>query len=334
MFYDLNVPYSPTDGGLSRTLNFSHELGYNVVALNHTLSGKLPNEIVCLLRLFSVSYLTKPFKLCAIPNPLPVNNLPPNLTILRRATLILSETYQNARLAAISAQYDLLALRPVDEKSLQLACSSLDCDLISLDLSQRQAYHFKHKMLMEAIKAGKKFEICYSQALLGDAQARRTLIGNATQLIRATRGRGLVICSEAKAAVGLRGAWDAINLAAIWGLGQERGYEAMSKEARSAVVSAQLKRTGWRGTINVVYAGEKPAAPTKSVPDKKSAAAPVVQAGVAAGQKRKADGSASAGAQDDADKPLSKTQMKKRAKLEKMAADAKLKEGDGSTNAA
>lgn len=49
MFYDLNVPYAAGDeASLSRTLNFMHELGYNVVALNYSISGKLPNELVLL----------------------------------------------------------------------------------------------------------------------------------------------------------------------------------------------------------------------------------------------------------------------------------------------
>lgn len=46
MFYDLNVPWTANDTGLPRTLNFLHELGYNVVALNYAMSGKLPNELV------------------------------------------------------------------------------------------------------------------------------------------------------------------------------------------------------------------------------------------------------------------------------------------------
>ena len=49
MFYDLNVPWSPNDTQLPRTMAFLHELGYNVVALNHSISGKLPAQIVCLL---------------------------------------------------------------------------------------------------------------------------------------------------------------------------------------------------------------------------------------------------------------------------------------------
>jgi ribonuclease P/MRP protein subunit RPP1 len=46
MFYDLNVPWTATDTGIPRTLNFLHELGYNVVALNYSMTGKLPNELV------------------------------------------------------------------------------------------------------------------------------------------------------------------------------------------------------------------------------------------------------------------------------------------------
>lgn len=78
------------------------------------------------------------------------------------------------------------------------------------------------------------------------------MISNATQLIRATRGRGLVISSEAKKALGCRGPWDTINLAAVWGLGQEKGYEAVTKEARSVVVTAQMKRLSYRGAVEVI----------------------------------------------------------------------------------
>jgi len=69
MFYDLNVEYNPAlfttkDGGLPRTLSFLAEceyqspsvsrsdcsnrsaVGYNVVALNHTMAGKLPADLV------------------------------------------------------------------------------------------------------------------------------------------------------------------------------------------------------------------------------------------------------------------------------------------------
>jgi ribonuclease P/MRP protein subunit RPP1 len=179
---------------------------------------------------------------------------------LRRVTLTLTESYQNARLTALAKEYDMLAVRPIDERTLLLACNSLDCDIISLDLTQRLPFHFKYKSFAEAIKAGKRFEICYAQALVsGDPQARRNLISNATQLIRATRGRGIILSSEAsQGPVGCRGPWDIINLTTLWGLSQERGHEGVTKEARGVVVMAKLKKTGWRGVIDVINPGEKP----------------------------------------------------------------------------
>lgn len=104
--------------------------------------------------------------------------------------------------------------------------------------------------------------------MAADSAARRNLISNATQLIRATRGRGLVVSSEAKRAVGCRGPSDVINLAAVWGLGQERGHEAITKEARSVVVTAKMKRTSFRGVVDVIYGGERPENKGKAEPDK------------------------------------------------------------------
>lgn len=239
MFYDLNIPWSANDSNLTRTLTFLHELGYTTIALNHTLTGKLPSDLIC-----------------PIPTTLP--NLPSNLTLLRRCTLTLTDSHSNARLAQLAQNYDLLAVRPIDEKTLQQACTALESvDLISLDLTVRLPFWFKHKLLHEAVKAGKRFEISYASALHGDANARRNLISNAAQLIRASRGRGVVISSEATTAVAARGPWDVVNLAAVWGLGQERGFEAVSGECRSLVVGARLKRNSYRGVVDVIYGGEK-----------------------------------------------------------------------------
>lgn len=63
--------------------------------------------------------------------------------------------------------------------------------------------------------------------------------------------------SEAKRALACRGPSDVINMAVLWGLGQERGVEAIGREARSAVVQAEMKRRSYGGVVDVVYGGEK-----------------------------------------------------------------------------
>lgn len=49
-----------------------------------------------------------------------------------------------------------------------------------------------------------------------------------------------------------------VNLAVLWGLGQERGVEAIGREARSVIVQAEMRRRSFKGVIDVVYGGEKP----------------------------------------------------------------------------
>ncbi|GME54830.1 putative ribonuclease p complex subunit [Neofusicoccum parvum] len=269
MFYDLNLPWAAKDQELPRTVAFLADLGYNVIALSHTLSGKLPADLTC-----------------PIPDPLPFRT-PNNVRVLRRCNLVLADPAQNHRINSLAQAYDILAVRPVDEKTLQQACQSLDCDIISIDMTQRLGFFFKFKMLSQAVERGVKFEICYAPGVMAkDSSARRNLIMNTTQLIRAARAP-----------------WDVVNLAAVWGLGQERGYEAVSKEARAAVVSAQMKRTSFRGVIDVVYGGEKPEKKDVPAKDKKES------------QKRKADGMAkSADNPAEQNKAPSKSQLKKQAK--------------------
>ncbi|CAF9928091.1 MAG: hypothetical protein ALECFALPRED_003948 [Alectoria fallacina] len=240
MYYDLNVPYIANRGELQRTLAFLSER-YNTIALDFAIIGKVPADTSN-----------------QIPTPLPFAT-PNSLRILRRCTIHLSDPSQNHRLKALSSAYDILAIRPDNEKSLQQACQALECDLISLDLSLRYPFYFKHQAMANALQRGVKFEISYGPGILNSdgGASRRHLISNATQLIRATRGRGIVISSEAKRALACRGPADVVNLAVLWGLGQDKGMEAVGNEARSVVVQAEMKRRSFRGVIDVVYGGEK-----------------------------------------------------------------------------
>lgn len=97
-----------------------------------------------------------------------------------------------------------------------------------------------------------------------------------------------------------------INLAAVWGLGQERGVEAVGSEARSVVVQAQMRRRSFKGVIDIIYGGEKP--------EETLAKEPLGEKAISKG-KRKADALEDApGNSELVDKPLSKRQQKRQAK--------------------
>lgn len=302
MYYDLSVPYTANHGELQRTLAFLSELGYNTIALDFAITSKVPAAISN-----------------QIPNPLPFT-VPKSLHILRRCTLHLSDHSQNHRVRELSSAYDVLAVRPGNEKCLQQSCQDLECDLVSLDLSSRFPFFFKHSTMTSALQRGLRFEICYGLGILSNdgGASRRNLISNATQLIRATRGRGIVISSEAKKALACRGPADVVNLAVLWGLGQERGMEAVGKEARNVVVQAEMKRRSYRGVIDVVYGGERPqrepGKPTKGKQQKGKRKADVLEEDEVG--------------KDAAEKPISKREQRRR------AAKARLETDKGSENKA
>src|ERR1700759_398606 len=150
-------------------------------------------------------------------SPLPFESPPGIRKVLSRCTIPLANVPPNSRIAELRRKFDIVALRPTDEKTLGQACQTLDADMISLDLSIRYSFPFKFRMIGTAIDRGIKIEICYGQGISsGEPDARRYLIQNASSLVRSTRGRGIVISGEAANALGCRAPHDIINLAVIW----------------------------------------------------------------------------------------------------------------------
>ncbi|EOA88882.1 uncharacterized protein SETTUDRAFT_168114 [Exserohilum turcica Et28A] len=236
------------------------------------------------------------------------------MRILRRCNIFLTDSASNFRIPQLQQHYDLVAARPTDERTLQQACQSLDVDIISLDLTRRFETHFKFPMLGTAISRGIKIEICYSQGIMSnDPAAKRNLIGNAVQLIRVTRGRGLIFSSEAKTVLGIRAPSDVINLASVWGLGTEKGKDGLTKEPRSVVEYARLKRRSFKGIVDIVHAGDKP--PEKPVAEAKHKHAQKAKANTNQNGKRPGDSLDSTPTHESkAEKPISKRQQAKNKK--------------------
>ncbi|RDW73256.1 hypothetical protein BP6252_07163 [Coleophoma cylindrospora] len=248
MLYDLNVAWSATQEPqeLQRTISFLSELGYDTVALNHNVNVPLPAKII---------------------NPIPLEQpfpLPKKTTLLRRCTLHFADPSQNYRLPELARAYDILALRPTTEKAYLAACTALsENSIISLDLAQRFPFHFRPKQVMTAVNRGIFFELCYSPAAVGDSSSRRNVINNVLGLLRASCGRGLIVSSQAKNALGLRAPADVVNLLCVWGMGREKALESLDVNPRAVVVNEGIKRTGFRGVINVIDGGELPKNETK-----------------------------------------------------------------------
>ncbi|PSR87163.1 hypothetical protein BD289DRAFT_432690 [Coniella lustricola] len=140
---------------------------------------------------------------------------------------------------------------------------------------------------MAAVSRGVLFEVCYGQLLQNNTtpgggaaagsttidhqqRARANFIANMMELVRATKGRGIVISSECRLGTGaaavaaaaaagwnLRAPADLVNLFACWGLGPERGLEALGANPRAVVVNEGLRKRSYRGVVDIVDAEGK-----------------------------------------------------------------------------
>lgn len=120
----------------------------------------------------------------------------------------------------MSVNFKFLSMLFGQKKTLSLVCrpacltdvcGHVDADIVSLDLSGRLPFRIKNGPINLAVSRGMVFEIRYSPAIR-DQNARRNLIANAAALAKVTKGRNIIISSDAQAVLELRAPADVINL--------------------------------------------------------------------------------------------------------------------------
>ncbi|KAI8601667.1 RNase P subunit p30-domain-containing protein [Dissophora ornata] len=242
MFYDLNLPISATPGSAQaaqeqletrKRVELLVHLGYQAVAYNYEISGKMPNNHV---------------------NPITKLSLPGvNVKQYSRLTLVVDDISQNYGLNTNNpgvSSYDILAVQPTNEKLFQAACGTFEVDIISLDMSARLPFYLKHSTVGLAVERGIYFELCYGAAIR-DATARRNLISNAQSLIRVTRGKNIILSSQAMKAMELRGPYDIVNFGTLLGLNQAVAKDCLSSHCRAVIMHAETRRNTTRAVISV-----------------------------------------------------------------------------------
>ena len=138
----------------------------------------------------------------------------------------------NANVSLFHA-YDLIALVPTTHNTFSLAClthslpSPLTAHIISLPLTlPRLPYHLKHTLTRTAIKNGTVFEINYVGALGGENDAplveagaaengpaaKRNWWASTRELVRVTKGKGLLLSGGVVVDEDLRAPRDVANL--------------------------------------------------------------------------------------------------------------------------
>jgi ribonuclease P/MRP protein subunit RPP1 len=238
MLVDLNVVYDDKEGKdianarLVKTLVVAQELGFTGVAVNIIVQGKLKTGFSCPV---NKDEIKKQF---------------PRLAVWTRVTVVLDDVSQNQSFAHLYNTFDIISVRPMTEKAFQSAASALEVDIISFDMTQRLPFYLRHKTAGAAVERGVKFEISYAAAVTS-VNARRHTIANAAAIIRACRSRGIIISSEAKSGLYLRGPHDAVNLAVLWGLDHMRAHDALARTPILVVKSARLRSCSYKQVIGI-----------------------------------------------------------------------------------
>ncbi|KIP02763.1 hypothetical protein PHLGIDRAFT_78642 [Phlebiopsis gigantea 11061_1 CR5-6] len=188
---------------------------------------------------------------------------------LKRLTIVLNEESEKGfglttSNAALFTPYDLIALLPTTAGSFSLACQShttpspLTAHIICLPLtSPRLPFNLKHTMVRTALRNGAVFEISYAGALgaesdastsaagssEGGASAKRNWWAAAREVVRVTKGKGIIVTGGVLSQADLRAPRDIGNLITVLGLPQNQAHDAATKTPQSLIARAQTRRT-------------------------------------------------------------------------------------------
>lgn len=187
---DFNQPVEPAHIAHTKTLiNQAIDLGYTHLAIN--FCPKTPtsltnsNKISANLNEINPINLERDFKEYA-----------DTVKLYSRITVKVDDPGQCQNFAKFQQLFDLIAIEPLTEKSFQSCISNLEIDIISFNLLEKFPCFMKHKTLGSAIEKGIKFEINYTAFLKNPSRA--LAISNAKQIIRASRGSGMICSSGAQ----------------------------------------------------------------------------------------------------------------------------------------
>lgn len=240
MFFDLNVPGSRSEEERARVRKRASQLGWHCIATTTTYKGESlkrpPQE-------GSPETGLQGFALGSDGSA----DAEADLIELSRIHLDGSHIEDNVSLIPKCRKaYDLVSCRPTSEESFRKICTLVDCDIVSLDLSQPLPFRIAPSHAQAALKRGLVFEITYSNLLLDDS-LRKNVFCNARALCRCTRGKGIVISSGTRSALDLRSPLDVVNIGTLFNLKEKQAREALDANCLGLVERAANAKTFTKG---------------------------------------------------------------------------------------
>ncbi|XP_018418355.1 PREDICTED: ribonuclease P protein subunit p30 [Nanorana parkeri] len=260
-FVDLNIMNCSDVKRLQSVIEMAAHLGYSAVAINHVAEfEKKKMEIgkpLCPADLF--------------PSPPTVQGRRRPIKILTRLTIIASDPshYNSLRsTSTLTRPYDIVAVYPKTEKLFHAACTSIDVDVICINVTEKSPFFFRSPPISAAIERGIFFELIYTPAIK-DSTLRRYTISNALNLMQTSKGKNIIVSSGAERPLDLRGPYDVATLGLLFGLSEGPAKAALSINCRSALLHGETRKTAF----GITYTMKKPLV----LEDEESAEEPVTK---------------------------------------------------------
>jgi len=169
---------------------------------------------------------------------------------LRRVTLKLQHVSDTSIVSKLVGLFDLVAVMPSTEETFLSACD-LNVDILSLPASRECMYFTrKRRSLQQAGKRGIAVELCYN------CDQARYFLTIASQVCETLDGKYLIVSSNAREWMGLRGSYDVMNLIiAEWGFNYEKARACFDANAKYCLLQAHNRRHAIRGAVEVISQG-------------------------------------------------------------------------------
>ncbi|NXX84581.1 RPP30 protein, partial [Urocolius indicus] len=220
-------------------------VGYSVVALNHVIDFKEKKQDIA-----------KPISPSELFPSLPiVQGTSKRIKVLTRLTLVVSDPSHCNLLRSTSANirlYDIIAVFPNTEKLFHIACTTLDVDLVCINVTEKLPFYFRRPPVNMAIDRGIYFELLYTPAIK-DSTMRRYTISNAISLMQICKGK-VSSQSQSKLINSVPILLDKGDRGLLFGLSESEAKAAVSTNCRATILHGETRKSAF----GIVYTVKKP----------------------------------------------------------------------------
>ncbi|NWZ22238.1 RPP30 protein, partial [Asarcornis scutulata] len=229
---------------------FCFLVGYSAVALNHVIDFKEKKQEIA-----------KPVSPSELFPSLPiVQGTSKQLKVLTRLTLVVSDPSHCNLLRSTSSNirlYDIIAVFPKTEKLFHIACTTLDVDLVCINVTEKLPFYFRRPPVNMAIDRGIYFELLYTPAIK-DSTMRRYTISNAISLMQICKGKSIQICHTARLPCSFCSSLCILILnkggrGLLFGLSESEAKAAVSTNCRATILHGETRKSA----CGVVYTVKK-----------------------------------------------------------------------------